>query len=643
MHNSIYSKSLALVGAGYWGRNLARNFAALGVLKTVCDTNTETLAAYRTAFPDVHVTTCFQEVLADTEITNVAIATPAVLHGPLVEAALDAGKDVFVEKPLCLDLEQAERLVSLALQKKRILMVGHLLQYHPCVQTARELLGRGKLGKLLYVTSNRLNLGKIRREENALWSFAPHDISVILSLAGNQLPEQVRCVGADYLTKGVADTTITVFRFSGGIRAHVYVSWLNPFKEQKLTIVGSDGMLVFDDTKPWNEKLVLYPHYLTWKDGTVPTPSKCDGERIEVQEAEPLAIELRHFMDCCIQRQPPRTDGIEGLRVLCVLQSAQKSLERDGETVWVRRGDAERTGSRNAQMGETGSRNQDDLDNLKSGKPEAETANATPQRDLSHTSRPTDHASRITDHESPLPSPPDYFVHPTAVVDEGAVIGSGTKIWHFAHISSSARIGCNCVFGQNTFVAPGVVVGNNVKVQNNVSIYTGVQIEDDVFLGPSCVLTNVTNPRSQINRHDLYEKTLIRRGATIGANATIVCGVTIGRYAFIAAGAVVTKDVPDYALMVGVPARQRGWMSRHGHVLDAPDQYGIMTCPESGLRYRVTSVAQCPDSQARSSSRLVSSAERLCCLDLAEDAHLPPELRRGTKNYKELKQQKGVT
>jgi UDP-2-acetamido-3-amino-2,3-dideoxy-glucuronate N-acetyltransferase len=194
------------------------------------------------------------------------------------------------------------------------------------------------------------------------------------------------------------------------------------------------------------------------------------------------------------------------------------------------------------------------------------------------------------------------FVHPTSVVDEPCAIGEGTKIWHFCHLSANAAIGQRCTLGQNVFVATGVVIGNNVKIQNNVSVYTGTVVEDDVFLGPSCVLTNVSNPRSQVVRRALYERTFLRRGATVGANATIVCGTTLGRYAFVAAGAVVTKDVPDYALMVGVPARQVGWMSRHGHRL-AADASGVMVCPESGLRY----------------------AERdgvLRCLDLDEDAAL---------------------
>jgi len=211
-----------------------------------------------------------------------------------------------------------------------------------------------------------------------------------------------------------------------------------------------------------------------------------------------------------------------------------------------------------------------------------------------------------------------YTAHPTAIIDESAVIGDDTKVWHFAHVFGGARIGKRCSFGQNTMVATDVVIGDNVKVQNNVAIYTGTVIEDDVFLGPSCVLTNVTNPRSQVVRRDLYEKTLIRRGATIGANATIVCGVTLGRYCFISAGAVVTRDVPDYALMVGVPARQKGWMSRHGHALK-PSADGILRCPESNYRYREVEPG------------------RLKCLDLDEEAPLPPALAVGKISYDEFK------
>lgn len=553
------SRSVALIGAGYWGRNIARNLLKLGALRTLCDADRGVLEGYGPEYSDIRRVTDFSEVLADEEVPRVAIAAPASMHYELARAALLADKDVFVEKPLCLKVSDAEELVAMATKRGRVLMVGHLLQYHPCIERLKSMTAMGELGRLQYITSNRLNLGKIRREENALWSFAPHDLSVILALAGDRLPEQVICVGEAYLNQKVCDTTLTALRFGGGLHAHVYVSWLNPFKEQKLTVVGSHGMAVFDDTRPWAEKLTVFRQYLTWADGQTPVPNRAQAEQVQVPEAEPLMAECRHFLQACEDRRPPRTDGAEGLRVLQVLRAAQESLENEGGAV-------------------------------------------------------VPGVSRTEDASS-------FQAHSTAVVDPGAEIGAGTKIWHFAHISGGARIGERCVFGQNTFVAPGVIVGNRVKVQNNVALYQGVEIEDEVFLGPSCVLTNVTNPRSQVDRHACYEKTLIRRGTTVGANATVVCGVTLGQYCFIAAGAVVTRDVPDYALMVGVPAQQAGWMSRHGHPLK-PGPDGVLSCPESGLRYQEVKPGV------------------LRCLDLAEDAPLSGELAVGQMNYREI--QKGT-
>ena len=562
-----FPRDVAVVGAGYWGKNLARNFNALGALHTICDSSEDALGEYGADYSNVAKETAFERVLKNPEVRRVAIATPAVTHYQVAKACFAAGKDVFVEKPLCAGVSEAVDLVQTAKSRGLVLMVGHLLQYHPCIERLRAILSQGDLGKLCYISSNRLNLGKIRREENSLWSFAPHDISVILSLASNQLPEQVRCVGGAYLHSEVADTTMTTLRFGGDVRAHVYVSWLNPFKEQKLTVVGSEGMMVFDDTKPWIEKLVLYSDYLKWKDGHMPLPNKLTGEWVEVPELEPLKQECRHFVERCQDRRAPRTNGGEGLRVLQVLEAAQASLESDGEAI----------------------------------RPSGIVESDQPVPD----SQP-----------AATPSAPSYYVHPSAIVDAGAVIGRGTKIWHYCHVQSAARIGENCILGQNVNI-DGAAIGNNVKIQNNVSLYTGVTVEDDVFLGPSCVLTNVSNPRSQVNRHSIYEKTLIRRGATVGANATLVCGVTIGRYAFIAAGAVVTHDVPDYALVKGNPARRTAWMSRHGHVLKA-DKDGVLRCPESGLRYRLNGDAG------------------LRCLDLDEEAPMPTELARGKKSYREF-------
>ena len=213
----------------------------------------------------------------------------------------------------------------------------------------------------------------------------------------------------------------------------------------------------------------------------------------------------------------------------------------------------------------------------------------------------------------------DYFVHKSAYVDQPCQIGKGTKIWHFCHIMADASIGEGCILGQNVHIAGGVVIGNNVKIQNNVSLYTGTVVEDDVFLGPSCVFTNVTNPRAEIVRHGLYEKTVVKRGATIGANATILCGIQLGRYCFIGAGAVVTKDVPDYALMVGSPAGQRGWISRHGIPLTNIDKDGITICAESGYHYKEVGPGL------------------LKCLDLDEESPLPGAMKTGRNSYRQLK------
>ena len=529
-------KSIAVVGSGYWGRNLVRNYHSLGALRWICDAEPRTLSALRTEYPDVRITTRFDEVIADPDVAGVAVAVPPALHHEVAIRALDAGKDVYVEKPLALEVAHAGEMIANAKRRDRILMVGHLLQYHPAFVKLKELAEQGELGRVQYIYSNRLSLGQIRREENALWSFAPHDISMILSLA-KEMPDQVTAVGGNYLHKSLADVTTTHLSFPSGIQAHVFVSWLHPFKEHKLIVVADEKMAVFEDTQPWTKKLALYPHSIKWKRGA-PVPEKGEVEYVAVAEAEPLTVECQTFLECIATRRRPLTDGEEGYRVLQVLDHAQRSL-----------------------------------------------------------------SGMATRAPSAVEEKP-YFAHESAAVDLPSEIGAKTKIWHFTHVMKGARIGQSCVLGQNVNVASSAVLGDNVKVQNNVSIYDGVTIEDDVFLGPSCVFTNVTNPRSEINRHALYEKTLVRRGATIGANATIVCGVTLGRFSFVAAGAVVTRDVPDYALMAGVPAKRIGWMSRHGHRLVKPDRTGIFFCPESGLRYKEI------------------AADVLRCLDLDEDAPL---------------------
>lgn len=503
---------VAVVGSGYWGRNLVRNFAALGALAAVHDQDEAT--ARRMALAHDVPTRRLDEVLGDPVIDAVAIAAPAAVHGELAQRALRAGKHVFVEKPLALDVEDGRKLCVLAQERQRVLMVGHLLQYHPAFLKLKEMVDCGLLGRIQYLYSNRLNLGKIRREENSLWSFAPHDISMILSLVRAE-PSSVSATGARYLHDSVADVTTTHMTFPAGERAHVFVSWLHPFKEQKLVVVGDRGMAVFDDGEPWECKLRRYAHRVDWRDG-MPEPVRAEAEPVPVDPAEPLELECLHFLRCAATGDTPRTDGREGVRVLKVLAAAEASM-----------------------AGTTG-----------------------PQ--------PRQHRRQAQ----------GVAVHESAYVDEPSEIGEGTRIWHFSHVLAGSRIGRDCTIGQNVVIGPDVDIGDNCRIQNNVSVYTGVTLEDGVFCGPSCVFTNVGNPRAEVDRRGEFRQTVVCRGATIGANATIVCGLTIGAWSMVGAGAVVTKDVAPHAVVIGVPARRIGWVSHAGERLG-----NDLTCPRTGRRY----------------------------------------------------------
>ncbi|MGM0681041.1 MAG: Gfo/Idh/MocA family protein, partial [Thermodesulfobacteriota bacterium] len=288
------TKKIAVIGSGYWGKNLVRNFHALGALHTICDSNPDTLASFADKYPETKRVKSFSEVLRDTEIDGVALATPAPTHAALAREAILAAKDLYVEKPLCLSEKEGKELNCLARDKGRIIMVGHLLWYHPVVLKLKELVETGGLGRIQYIYSNRLNIGKLRREENVLWSFAPHDISVILGLTG-EMPESIRSQGGNFLHQKIADTTVTLLNFASGIRAHIFVSWLHPFKEQKLVVVGDRQMAVFDDTVDWDEKLKLYPHSVEWS-GNVPVAHKARAELVTLDQEEPLKAECEHFL-----------------------------------------------------------------------------------------------------------------------------------------------------------------------------------------------------------------------------------------------------------------------------------------------------------------------------------------------------------
>ncbi|MBD3320410.1 MAG: oxidoreductase, partial [Chitinivibrionales bacterium] len=454
----IQKKNVGLIGLGYWGKNLLRCLHELGVLHTACDLSPTVIAERSEAFPDAHYTSSMDELISSPDIQAVVISAPASAHYDITRQCLSAGKDVFVEKPLALTVAQGLDLVALAEQKEKIVMVGHILNYHPAVIKLKELVSSGELGKIQYIYSNRLNIGKLRIEENILWSFAPHDISIILMLLGEE-PVKVSACGGAYINKNIYDTTLTTLEFKDGIKGHIFVSWLHPFKEQKLIVVGSRSMAVFDDMS--REKLFLYPHRINWMEGRIPVAQKAQYIPVPLETGEPLKMELAHFVECIETRDAPRTDGREGLRVLKVLEQAEKNLVSDA-----------------------GIRTHADAGN--------------------------------------------YFVHETASVDDEVSIGDGTKIWHYSHVLSRTVIGQRCIVGQNVSIGPDVSVGNGCKIQNNVSVYKGVVLEDDVFCGPSCVFTNIYNPRAFIERKDQFVRTTVKQGATLGANCTIVCGTVIG-------------------------------------------------------------------------------------------------------------------
>jgi predicted dehydrogenase len=324
---------IAAVGCGYWGQNLVRNLARLGRLRAVVEPSAPGAARAREIVPDVPVLDSLDEALADPAVRAVTIATPAETHHRLARQALDSGRDVFVEKPLTVRLVDARDLVRRAEENRRILMVGHLLEYHPAIRKLHELVRSGELGKLRYVVSNRLNLGKIRTEENALWSFAPHDIAVILRLVGAS-PFEVVATGGSYIQPNIADVTVSQLLFDNGMRAHVFVSWLHPFKEQKLVVIGSTKMASFDDVA---KELVLYDLRVDWQAGQ-PVPVRHSGTPVPFGDEEPLREEMLHFLDCMERRDTPRTDGRNGVAVLEVLHACQRSMITNGHPVALGRG-----------------------------------------------------------------------------------------------------------------------------------------------------------------------------------------------------------------------------------------------------------------------------------------------------------------
>lgn len=520
---------VCVIGGGRWGQNHVRTLNELGCLGGVCDVSADSLQRYEEQYPDIPGYASLDKAI-EQGFDGFTVATPAPTHYAIAEKIMRAGFPVLVEKPLALSSEEAKALQQISRETGQQLMVGHLMLFHPAIVKIKELLDDGKIGKIQYIYSNRINLGTVRTEENILWSFAPHDISIFQYLLDAK-PLEVIARGGAHLQPGVHDSTMTMLRYPGNVMCHNYVSWLHPFKEHRLVIIGSKGMLRFDDSSD-EKALLYYEKGIDWVHGE---PIKREGvtEAIAYGDDQALAMELGYFVEN-MNGEIRKADAQNAIEVLEVLELASQQLE-----------DSEGNG--------------------------VDRSNARGATNIAPTARLGDGVK----------------VHESAYVDDNCVIGDNTKIWHYSHVQGRARIGANCSLGQSVNVGNDVEIGNRVRIQNNVSVFEGVTIGDDVFCGPSMTFTNVLNPRANYPvGAEAYGKTLVKQGATMGAHATIVCGNTIGKHAFVAAGAVVTKDVPDHAFVIGVPARQQGWVTKGGERIPA-GHLGDFECAVSGSVYRV--------------------------------------------------------
>lgn len=475
---------IAVIGAGNWGKNHVRVFNDAKALAAVAETDASTRERIAAAYPHVRIYSNYRDLLAEPLVDGVVIATPAPTHFGIAREALAAGKDVLVEKPMSLSVGEAEKLVKTANTLGRVFMVGHLLLYKPAVKKIKEILDSKAIGQIYMIEMRRLKLGTVRRSENVLWSFSPHDLAMLSYLVDSPV-EDLSAYGTAALQRGIEDDIRLNILFRNGIQALVHAAWLWPEDERKTVIVGSRGMITYDENV---NRLAIHR-----KEVTGDLSIRDQGvEVIEVEPADALQNEALHFIQSVAGRSEPLTGGESGIEVINMLVKAEQDLKK----------------KRSA----------------------------------------------------------DYFAHETACIDQGARIGKGSQIWHFTHVMPGAVIGEHCKLGQNVFIGQNVTIGDNVKIQNNVSVYEGVILEEDVFCGPSAVFTNIRTPRSAFprNNSDDYLPTLIKRGASIGANATVLCGITVGESALIGAGAVVTKDVPPFAVVYGNPSEIKGWVCRCG-------------------------------------------------------------------------------
>ena len=542
------SRSICVVGAGWWGKNHIRTLHDLGFLAGIVEADADIRVQFQEKYPDVLTFSNIKDAVKK-DFDGFTVATPAETHYEVAKFIIEQGKHVLVEKPITTRLAEARHLKKLAEDNGVNLMTGHLLLFHPAIRKIKELIESGKIGKLQYIYSNRLNLGTVRTEENILWSFAPHDISIFQYFIGS-LPVEVVSRGGAFLQPHIHDSSMTVLTYPDNIVGHIFVNWLHPFKEHRLVVVGSKGMFSYEDSSD-DKNILFYEKGIDWIQGE---PIKRDGptEIIAYDKTMPLTEELRYFAEHLNGNPVKIADARNGVEVLEILEKASESL-----LTGVGRRTEDR-GQRAEVGGRVGRKEEDKMVRRLEG----ERGGDHPGEMRSAVVNEFHRAGRSE------VGGPGYFAHPAAVIDEGCMIGGGTRIWHFSHILSGSNIGENCNIGQNVVIGPDVTIGKGCKIQNNVSVYKGVTLEDGVFCAPSMVFTNIYNPRAEIRKMDQVRSTLVKKGATLGANCTIVCGTTIGRYAFIGAGAVVTNDVQDYALVVGNSARQIGWVCECGEKLD---------------------------------------------------------------------------
>uniref|UniRef100_A0A7S0ZGF9 Gfo/Idh/MocA-like oxidoreductase N-terminal domain-containing protein n=1 Tax=Timspurckia oligopyrenoides TaxID=708627 RepID=A0A7S0ZGF9_9RHOD len=564
---------VGVIGCGKWGQNHVRALHEMNLLSAVSDLNSSTLSELNSRFnlaqSGVSISSDpYANIMQNSADTHaVIIASPTNTHAQLAKECLLAGKHVFVEKPISMDSKEVRELMRLAAERQLVLMTGHIVLFDRAFERMLRLIENGLIGVPRYISATRLSLGTFRNDADVLWTLAPHDIAMIdavlarFSQRGSAVVHNCEmhvtaASGSCVFSESRSDAgTITLrcgTRF-GEVHALVSVSWLHAAKERKFIVHGEHGSLEYDALNPdQSQALRHHRHHVAYNSEAKSVqvsrsvsnesgnPFSHDQTASEKERfADSLTMELDHFLECIIEeRLENKAGGQQALRVVTVLEEAHRLIE------------AAALGSRNV----------------------------------------TQHAGKESLNQENTVD--NVFVHDSAYVDANVTLCSGVKLWHFVHVMSGAKIGSESSLGQNVFVGKGVDIGRGVKVQNNVSIYEGVSVADHVFIGPSVVFTNVRNPRSEINRRADFASTRLCKGVTVGANATIVCGITVGEYAFIGAGSVVTKDVAPFTLVYGNPATCQGYVSPLGYRLNEKscghDGEKIFSCSETGREFMLS-------------------------------------------------------